>query len=562
MKSFKNYIVEQTLEEATAEELYDKYYSDIHKEIFNELWRSDPSAKNSIFGNYSKWILSIYKKMKPGEQKRFIDEDLYKVNDALKLYDKAKKLNKVDKKDINQFKSLTELIEYLDSKNLGDLEDVKSKGEIEKELKEKGAKKVFENSDWTIIVPETHDAACFYGAGTQWCTASKGSDHFFRRYSQEGPLFIIISKKEKDSNGRAVKYQFHFESNQFMDSRDHSVANRGDVEKFMEDEFGEDVVEFFDKEGYFTGLTHLINKHGYDSKEVKDAVDEICDRKYGELTVDGVSGKYVIYDHNSNIKYMIGEMPYKIGENVEEARKFILEYYMTEAMFNDLKDSTSREILHNITGQTVSNMPKQYDKPLAKKVRVDLDKPGEEMSNLYDDMIYALMDDKDYIDALEKYYYGEDGQKYFTDITSKIYSAVQGTASKSGYSGDGDDSIYLDLTVAYKSKEGWKTLEDDSPPDIIVDEVDICLYMPKYSHSTIDFLAADENDDFHTYEDDDYYADELRELRTPFVDEEKFAEVIAKNVIEPYLGINVKDPRQMELDLQSFQKWMKDNEVL
>ena len=59
-------------------------------------------------------------------------------------------------------------------------------------------------------------ASCDLGSGTEWCTAHSGAT-YFEQYIDEGPLYIF-------DNGKGEKYQFHFESEQFMDKNDNSVV--------------------------------------------------------------------------------------------------------------------------------------------------------------------------------------------------------------------------------------------------------------------------------------------------------------------------------------------------
>jgi hypothetical protein len=67
-----------------------------------------------------------------------------------------------------------------------------------------------------IVIPKTEEAAKFYGRGTRWCTAGD-NDNRFNYYNKQGPLYVIIFR------GSGVKWQFHFESGQFMDEQDSSL---------------------------------------------------------------------------------------------------------------------------------------------------------------------------------------------------------------------------------------------------------------------------------------------------------------------------------------------------
>ena len=117
---------------------------------------------------------------------------------------------------INQYKNIDQV--YDNVKNfMEDPSQAASKSDEVRKIKEMGAEKVYEDNDWLIIVPKTREAAIYYGKGTKWCTASTDSYNYFERYNNEGRLYININKNTGD------KYQFHFESNSFMDAEDKPI---------------------------------------------------------------------------------------------------------------------------------------------------------------------------------------------------------------------------------------------------------------------------------------------------------------------------------------------------
>lgn len=69
-----------------------------------------------------------------------------------------------------------------------------------KEIKSEGSIKVYEDSNYLIIVPITRAASIFYGKGTKWCTSAAQSTNFFRDYflKQKATLFYVIHKKTGD----------------------------------------------------------------------------------------------------------------------------------------------------------------------------------------------------------------------------------------------------------------------------------------------------------------------------------------------------------------------------
>jgi hypothetical protein len=82
-----------------------------------------------------------------------------------------------------------------------------------------------ENEHWTVIRPHTEKAACKFGKGTNWCTASESNSRF-NEYTENGrPLHIFIPKAPKYDG---EKYQLH--PTQFMSHRNepiHTVEGEG-----------------------------------------------------------------------------------------------------------------------------------------------------------------------------------------------------------------------------------------------------------------------------------------------------------------------------------------------
>lgn len=191
-------------EALSLDDIYAKYYSNIDSDIFRKIVESDPTWRDENpdkMGKYGKWLLKLY------ISKRLKLEDLYKANEYLSYF--IKYINMIDERDINKYSSLQDLYNvirvYIDNSELST-----SKSDEVRKIKE-GAEKVYEDNDWLIIVPHTKEASCYYGKGTQWCTAASSSHNMFDDYNSQGTLYININK----NNGE--KYQFHFETDEFMD---------------------------------------------------------------------------------------------------------------------------------------------------------------------------------------------------------------------------------------------------------------------------------------------------------------------------------------------------------
>ena len=152
---------------------------------------------------------------------RWEDIDSKAVPELLKFKALLRKPNlnpPLQVRDINQIKglsALTDITEKYQEKEAVSNSQLADQEEANFYNTEK-AKLIFNNEQVKVIVPKTKAAAIFFGKGTRWCTAAK-NNNYFARYSNDGPLYIVILK------GTNEKYQFHWESNQFMDSADQSI---------------------------------------------------------------------------------------------------------------------------------------------------------------------------------------------------------------------------------------------------------------------------------------------------------------------------------------------------
>lgn len=202
------------LYEAVADinDIYEKYYRTIPKNIFFEIVAADPTYKfekpNKI-GKYAKWLLKLY------ANNNLELDNLQQVRSLLQIFHENKKNLKDN--DINKYHTLDELSDALEQFQDGDVYFTKS--QREKQIKAKEADIIYNDDEWEIIVPKTWEASKLYGAHTKWCTASKESSNYFDDYNSKGKLYINIDKRNNN------KYQFHFETNSFMDEEDAEIED-------------------------------------------------------------------------------------------------------------------------------------------------------------------------------------------------------------------------------------------------------------------------------------------------------------------------------------------------
>jgi hypothetical protein len=176
--------------------------------ILGAIEEKDPTPNKA----YTPWLARMY--AKGGLKLEDINRD-----DLLGLYDIAKKrrMLRPEHNDINSFKTYKDFEDMLLIGGHYNLDDIQNSNKQE----EKGqAKKVYEDSDVVVIVPEDEAAACRYGRGTRWCTASTRGQNYFDHYNRQGRMYILLPKNPEHEG---EKYQLHFQSDQYMNEDDDQV---------------------------------------------------------------------------------------------------------------------------------------------------------------------------------------------------------------------------------------------------------------------------------------------------------------------------------------------------
>jgi len=211
-------LVESIILEATPEEIYNSYYKDLPKDVFNQIVMADPMSISDDtgikrIGKYVKLLINLYRK------KRLKLEDLPKAKEYLEyVYKHTIAFN------INDITTLTDLYNLVKNYYTRDTRDLSS---IISALNEKEYKMVFKGENFTIFIPFTEKASCVLGVNTEWCTTwgpeslnpkHRDRDNRFNYYNAQGRLYILISNSDVND-----KYQFHFESKQYKDRDDKQI---------------------------------------------------------------------------------------------------------------------------------------------------------------------------------------------------------------------------------------------------------------------------------------------------------------------------------------------------
>jgi hypothetical protein len=179
------------------------------------------------------------------------DDNYGKLVAALNTFDKIS--HNLPLTDINQYKSLEQLTSAIDDYNNT------TRREVEKH---EGGNVVFNDDRFYVVNPLTHEASCYYGRGTKWCTSATGDEHF-RRYNSEGKLFYIIDKLKQTSDPfYKIAILRNFDGTEsFWDAKDDSIPQiwgiigqdefskvSESINQYLEQEFAEQLKIFRDKE--------------------------------------------------------------------------------------------------------------------------------------------------------------------------------------------------------------------------------------------------------------------------------------------------------------------------
>ena len=283
------------------------HYPNIPDEKFQEVIELDPTYKkgSNNAGTYGKWLLNLANKNGGNLP------NLGHITDVLKRFDTSKK--QLKNKDIMKFRSVQEVDDYLnDESNYNELSDRQKLRQTQNSVRKtdttKDAKLVYSDGDFDIYVPKTYEASCKLGRGSSWCTASTQNDYYFDYYTRNGNLYILISKHDPENQ----KYQFHFQSDSFMDIDDRSI----NIVEFMEQY--PNVKKFFVKE-----TKEIVGELGEEKQELTISVDDFANM---------ASSRDMLKDFISACFYSVfgGE------EDTLYENYFFDSYYMYDVTRNDL----------------------------------------------------------------------------------------------------------------------------------------------------------------------------------------------------------------------------------
>jgi len=173
------------------------------------------------------------------------------------------------------------------------------------------------------------------GVTNRWCTAWEGDNSRFDYYAKQGPLFIIIPAQRTDDN---EKYQFHFETKQFMDYQDHQIGDEG-MDQLAK--------RFPALQTVFKSQAIKYNLLGLMTDEYKAAVRGYSREASTQLA--NLIGEYKNRIAVFGFKYNLSEYGITIDENTQAKLMPLIESYIDLAVQAlSVKDGVWSKIVQNL----------------------------------------------------------------------------------------------------------------------------------------------------------------------------------------------------------------------
>ena len=136
------------------------------------------------------WIVNQYLK------NQFKSSETASIKELLTNFVRVKP--KLEKKDIGQYKTVSDLSAAVDALKDADLRSNKEKERDFRDMlfKTGEAELIHRDSEVIVIGPKTERASCYFGTNTKWCTAAKEKNKF-NDWFMHGPLYIFMYQKKK-----------------------------------------------------------------------------------------------------------------------------------------------------------------------------------------------------------------------------------------------------------------------------------------------------------------------------------------------------------------------------
>ena len=278
------------------------------------------------------------------------DDNFIKLTEALKKFQKIS--TNLPKTDINQYQTLEELTTAITNYEGKSRRDIK---------KVEGGNVVYDDGNYFVVNPLNHEASCYYGKGTKWCTAAETDTHF-KKYNEDGKLFYIIDRSKSTSDPLykvALLRKFDGEKI-YYDVKDEYVRNGwihgteildkilNNVTGYLQQEFADQLKIYGDREAAKKEKDRLeklreqqrIQSLRDDAQNRRDENDWVIDENISD---EGLKA-YALLEYlveNSEVSQLTNEDRIEIQRIKDEIERLNAEYDASEDPRVDLLDEIS-----------------------------------------------------------------------------------------------------------------------------------------------------------------------------------------------------------------------------
>ena len=278
------------------------------------------------------------------------NDNFIKLSEALKKFEKIS--TNLPKTDITQYQTLEELITAITNYEGKSRRDIK---------KVEGGNVVYDDGNYFVVNPLNHDASCYYGKGTKWCTAAETDTHF-KKYNEDGKLFYIIDRS-KPTNDPLYKVALlrKFDGDRiYYDAKDEYVRTGwihgtemldkilNNVTGYLQQEFAEQLKIYGDKEAARKEKDRLEKLR--EQQRVQSLRNDAQDRRdENEWALDGNTPDEGLKAHalleylvdNEGVSILSNDDRIEIQRINDEIERLNNEYDADEELRGDLLDEIS-----------------------------------------------------------------------------------------------------------------------------------------------------------------------------------------------------------------------------
>ena len=394
------------IQEGRTDDFKSKYGQKFSPEIINRII-------SNVTPKFLQWVGKVMDSIN-------FEDNFLKLTQALNKFEKIS--SNLPKTDINQYQTLAELT--------GAITDYENKSRRNVK-KVEGGNVVYDDGRFFVVNPLNHEASCYYGRGTKWCTAAETDTHF-KKYNDDGKLFYIIdrSKPTNDPNYKVALLRKFDGEKLYYDAKDDRISSGWEIgseilEKmlsnitgYLQQEFPEQLKIYSDREA---------------AKKEKDRIERLREQQRVQgLRNDAQSRR------EDNEWALDGNTPDE-GLKAHALLKYLVEYEGINALSNE-----DRIEIQRITDE-IERLNQEYDD--AEDPRTDL---LDEISSLEDE----LEEYSDYIDVYDIIPTGS-----FYDTTE--FEVIDSSVSNKRYAVGDDDEMqsscydYLESLIDDIGYEGF-----------------------------------------------------------------------------------------------------------